>query len=151
MSSNQPEFRCGSWHLEVRDSAGLGLPTPSGILGVEPGLDRVTERSGGLGRQLLAGRDGQLQLDEVGPGGHYLGCEHTQANFKSAFWRSDLFDYKPFETWAEEGSRDTMQLAAERVAKQLGDYQQPHLDEGTREALDAYVAQRKESMPDAFI
>jgi trimethylamine--corrinoid protein Co-methyltransferase len=43
-------------------------------------------------------------IREVGPGGHYLGCAHTQANFKSAFWRSDLLDYKPFETWAEEGS-----------------------------------------------
>ncbi|MGY9050292.1 MAG: trimethylamine methyltransferase family protein, partial [Rhodobacterales bacterium] len=34
-------------------------------------------------------------IAEVGPGGHYLGCAHTQANFKDAFWRSDLFDYKP--------------------------------------------------------
>ncbi len=36
-------------------------------------------------------------IREVGPGGHYLGCEHTQANFKTAFWKSDLLDYKPFE------------------------------------------------------
>ena len=35
-------------------------------------------------------------IREVGPGGHYLGCAHTQANFKDAFWRSDLLDYKPF-------------------------------------------------------
>jgi trimethylamine--corrinoid protein Co-methyltransferase len=90
-------------------------------------------------------------LREVGPGGHFLGCEHTQANFKSAFWRSDLLDYKPFETWAEEGARDTMQLANERVKKQLNDYQQPALDEGIREALDAYVAKRKSEMPDAFV
>jgi trimethylamine--corrinoid protein Co-methyltransferase len=90
-------------------------------------------------------------IREVGPGGHFLGCSHTQVNFKSAFWRSDLFDYKPFETWAEEGSRDTMQLANERVKKQLGDYQQPALDEGVREALDEYVAKKKASMPDAFI
>ena len=27
-------------------------------------------------------------IREVGPGGHYLGCAHTQANFKDAFWRS---------------------------------------------------------------
>jgi trimethylamine---corrinoid protein Co-methyltransferase len=90
-------------------------------------------------------------IREVGPGGHYLGCEHTQANFKSAFWRSDLFDYKPFETWAEEGARDTQSLAEVRVAKMLGDYQQPHLDEGVREALDDYVARRKSEMPDAFV
>ncbi|MDT2074178.1 MAG: trimethylamine methyltransferase family protein, partial [Planktomarina sp.] len=49
---------------------------------------------------------------EVGPSGHYLGCEHTQKNFKAAFWRSNLFDYKPFETWYEEGARDTYALAA---------------------------------------
>ena len=27
-------------------------------------------------------------IREVGPGGHYLGCAHTQANFKEAFWRT---------------------------------------------------------------
>ena len=32
-------------------------------------------------------------IREVGPGGHYLGCAHTQANFKAAFWKSDLLDY----------------------------------------------------------
>ncbi|MDC3348368.1 trimethylamine methyltransferase family protein, partial [Paracoccaceae bacterium] len=45
-------------------------------------------------------------IREVGPGGHFLGCEHTQANFKNAFWRSEMLDYKPFETWADEGARD---------------------------------------------
>jgi len=90
-------------------------------------------------------------IREVGPGGHYLGCAHTQANFKSAFWRSDLLDYKPFETWAEEGSRDTQTLANERVRKQLADYQAPEMDPGTREALEDFVATRKAGMPDAFI
>mgnify|MGYP002143183175 FL=1 len=106
-----------------------------------------------LAQGIIMDQNGQGMdaIREVGPGGHYLGCEHTQANFKSAFWRSDLLDYKPFETWAEEGSRDTMQLASERVKKQLADYQQPHLDEGIREGLEAYVAKKKESMPDAFM
>jgi trimethylamine--corrinoid protein Co-methyltransferase len=90
-------------------------------------------------------------LREVGPGGHFLGCEHTQKNFKTAFWRSDLFDYKPFETWYEEGARDTETLASIRVGKMLGDYQAPALDEGIRESIDDYVARKKASMPDAFI
>ena len=89
-------------------------------------------------------------IREVGPGGHYLGCAHTQANFKSAFWRSDLLDYKPFETWADEGGRDTMVLANARVHKLLADYQQPPLDPAIAEALAAYVAKRKAEMPDAF-
>jgi trimethylamine--corrinoid protein Co-methyltransferase len=90
-------------------------------------------------------------IEEVGPGGHYLGCAHTQDNFKTAFWRSDLLDYKPFETWADEGSRDTEALASLRVEKMLADYQQPHLDPSIDEALKAYVRQKKESMPDAFV
>ncbi|MAY85767.1 MAG: trimethylamine methyltransferase [Pseudooceanicola sp.] len=89
-------------------------------------------------------------IAEVGPGGHYLGCAHTQANFKSAFWRTNLLDYKPFETWEEEGARDTVTLAAKRVETLLNTYQQPELDPGIAEALDAYVATKKASMPDAF-
>ncbi|WP_425050726.1 trimethylamine methyltransferase family protein [Psychromarinibacter sp. S121] len=89
-------------------------------------------------------------IREVGPGGHYLGCAHTQANFKTAFWRSELLDYKPFETWAEEGARDTLALATERARKLLNDYQQPQMDPAVSEALAAYVAERKASMPDSF-
>ncbi|WP_420858839.1 trimethylamine methyltransferase family protein [Marivivens marinus] len=90
-------------------------------------------------------------IREVGPGGHYLGCAHTQANFKTSFWRSDLLDYKPFEQWDEEGARDTMTLANLRVKKLLEQYQKPALDAGIEEALNAYVAEKKASMPDAFM
>ncbi|MFP4275283.1 MAG: trimethylamine methyltransferase family protein [Paracoccaceae bacterium] len=89
-------------------------------------------------------------IREVGPGGHYLGCAHTQAHFKDAFWRTELFDYKPFETWDEEGARDTVTLAAERVERLLGQYQQPAMDPAVAEALSAYVAGKKAAMPDAF-
>ena len=89
-------------------------------------------------------------IRQVGPGGHYLGCDHTQANFKDAFWRTQLLDYKPFETWDEEGARDTQALASARVAKMLAEYQQPAMDPAIAEALRAYVAEKKASMPDAF-
>jgi trimethylamine--corrinoid protein Co-methyltransferase len=106
-----------------------------------------------LARGIDVSEKGQAMeaIREVGPGGHYLGCGHTQANFKSAFWRTDLFDYKPFETWDEEGARDTEALAAQRVTRLLGDYQQPALDPGIAEALEAFVARRKAEMPDAFV
>ncbi len=89
-------------------------------------------------------------IREVGPGGHYLGCAHTQANFKEAFWRSELLDYKPFETWDDEGGRDTVALASARVEKLLTDYQQPTMDPAIYEALTGYVAAKKDSLPDAF-
>ena len=89
-------------------------------------------------------------IREVGPGGHYLGCAHTQANFQTAFWRSDLLDYKPFETWAEEGERDTQALASARVAYLLENYQQPAIDPGIVEQLDAFIAKKKADAPKAF-
>jgi len=90
-------------------------------------------------------------IQEVGPGGHYLGCAHTEENYKEAFWRSELMDYKPFETWDEEGARDTVTLASVRVAKLIAGYQQPPLDPAILQALNAYVADKKASMPDAFM
>ncbi len=90
-------------------------------------------------------------IAEVGPGGHYLGCAHTQANFKTAFWRSDLLDYKPFETWDEEGARDTQTLASARVQKLIDTYQQPPLDPDIEARLRTYVAEKKASMPDSFM
>ena len=89
-------------------------------------------------------------IREVGPGGHYLGCAHTQANFKSAFWRSDLLDYKPFETWFDEGARDTESLASARVAKLLADYVQPPIDPDKAAALETYIAEKKAKAPKAF-
>ncbi|MCT8328794.1 trimethylamine methyltransferase family protein [Albidovulum sediminis] len=111
----------------------------------------------GILHHLAAGVDisenGQAMdaIREVGPGGHYLGCAHTQANFKTAFWRTNLLDYKPYETWEEEGARDTVQLARERVARLLADYQKPAIDPAVEEALNAYVAQKKAAVPDAFM
>ena len=106
-----------------------------------------------MGLGVSADENGQAMdaIREVGPSGHYLGCDHTQKNFKSAFWRSNLFDYKPFETWYEEGARDTYTLAAERVAHQLASYRQPPLDPEILAALEKYVADKKAAMPDAFV
>ncbi len=106
-----------------------------------------------LARGVSVDTNGQAMdaIREVGPGGHYLGCAHTQANFKDAFWRSDLLDYKPFETWSEEGARDTQALASQRVKQLLADYQKPAMDPAIEEALHAYVRDKKASMPDAFV
>ena len=59
-------------------------------------------------------------------------------------------DYKPFETWFEEGQRDTVALASARVERLLSDYVQPEIDPGIDEGLKEYVAKKKESEPDAF-
>jgi trimethylamine--corrinoid protein Co-methyltransferase len=87
-------------------------------------------------------------IREVGPGSHYLGCAHTQANFETAFWRSSLADNNSFEQWRDEGGKDIVVRANERWKQMLRDYQAPPLDESIDEQLQAFMAKRKEVLPD---
>jgi trimethylamine--corrinoid protein Co-methyltransferase len=89
-------------------------------------------------------------IREVGPGSHFLGCAHTQANFETAFYRSAVADNNSFEQWQAEGGLDTARRANALWKKWLADYEAPALDPAVDEALNAFVRQKKESMPDAF-
>jgi trimethylamine--corrinoid protein Co-methyltransferase len=88
-------------------------------------------------------------LREVGPGNHFLGCSHTQANFQSAFWRSETADNNSFEQWQSEGSLDAAQRANRRWKSALADYVAPSIDIAIDEALQDYIKVRKASFADA--
>jgi trimethylamine--corrinoid protein Co-methyltransferase len=89
-------------------------------------------------------------IREVGPGSHFLGCAHTQANFETAFYRSPVADNNSFEQWESEGSQDTYRRANGLYKKMLADYEAPPLDPAIDESLRDFIAQKKASMPDAF-
>jgi trimethylamine---corrinoid protein Co-methyltransferase len=86
---------------------------------------------------------------EVGPGGHFLGCAHTRANFETAFFRSSVADNNSVEQWEAEGRLDAAQRANGLWKKALAEYVPPPLDPGIDEALRAFIERRKASMPDA--
>ena len=89
-----------------------------------------------------------IAIREVGPGSHFLGCAHTQANFETAFWRSAIADNNSFEQWRDDGGKDVAQRANETWKRMLRDYEAPALDPGLDEALQAFMAKRKEKLPD---
>ncbi|WEX11874.1 trimethylamine methyltransferase family protein [Chelativorans sp. AA-79] len=89
-------------------------------------------------------------IREVGPGSHYLGCAHTQANFQTAFYRSAIADNNSYEQWSSEGEKAAHQRAGQLARQWLDTYQAPALDEAIDEALKDFVARKKDSMPDAF-
>ncbi|KXF76907.1 trimethylamine methyltransferase [Paramesorhizobium deserti] len=89
-------------------------------------------------------------IREVGPGSHYLGCSHTQANFQSAFYRSSIADNNSYEQWQAEGEKRADQRANELARRWLESYEAPYLDPAVDEALKAFIAEKKASMPDAF-
>ncbi|MBB3189180.1 trimethylamine methyltransferase family protein [Halomonas cerina] len=88
-------------------------------------------------------------IREVGPGKHFLGCAHTQANFRTAFYLSPLTDNNSFEQWDADGRLDMAQRANARWKTLLAEYQAPVLDPAIDEALVTYMETRKASFPDS--
>lgn len=87
-------------------------------------------------------------LREVGPGSHFLGAAHTQANFEKAFYRSTIADNNSFEQWEEEGSLDAAQRANRIWKKMLAEYEAPTLDDSIDEALQEFMTRRKAEFAD---
>jgi trimethylamine--corrinoid protein Co-methyltransferase len=111
----------------------------------------------GMMHTLLAGVDlsanGQAldAMREVGPGKHYLGCAHTQANFENAFYRSPLADNNSYEQWEAEGATNMSKRANVMYKKMLSEYVPPPMDPAIDEALLEYIAKRKAESPDSNV
>ncbi len=90
-------------------------------------------------------------IREVGPGNHFLGCTHTQANFETAFYQSMIADYSSYEQWFSEGRLTTEQRANAVWKKMLGNYVDPGLSPELDEALGAFIARRKEAITDEIM
>lgn len=87
-------------------------------------------------------------MQEVGPGGHFFGCDHTMARYKTAFYEPFLSDWQNQENWQLAGAKDATVRATEIWQKALQEYEAPMQDEAIAEELAAYVSKRKEQLGD---
>ncbi|MCH8155295.1 MAG: trimethylamine methyltransferase family protein, partial [Proteobacteria bacterium] len=97
----------------------------------------------------IAVDEASLGLDairEVQPGGHFFGAAHTLERYETAFYQPMLSDWRNYETWAEDGARSATGRATAIWKDLLESYQQPALDPGVKDALEAYVRRRKEEI-----
>lgn len=85
-------------------------------------------------------------MQEVGPGGHFFGAQHTLAHFDHAFYEPMLSDWRNFETWSETGAKTGTERAHIIWKELLRNYEAPPLEPDRLEALEAYVAKRKEQI-----
>ena len=85
-------------------------------------------------------------MREVGPGGHFFGCEHTMQRYENAFYTPFLSDWQNHENWVIAGAKDATTRATQIWQQVLRDYEPPPIDPGINEALEAFVAKRKEAM-----
>ena len=113
------------------------------------------DRLGGyqkLGAGLDSGPEAMARdaYGEVEPAGHFLGSAHTMRNYQTAFYEPALSDSENVESWEEGGSKDMRKRAFERWNDMLNRYEKPPIDQAKEEELRAYVAKRKEELPDAW-
>ena len=91
--------------------------------------------------------DDDIALDairEVGPGGHYFGCQHTQERYQRAFYAPMISDWRNYEAWQLDGAAWTAERA-HRVYKQiLNEFEPPPMNGDHQEDLRRFVAQRKQ-------
>jgi trimethylamine---corrinoid protein Co-methyltransferase len=80
----------------------------------------------------------------VGPGSHFFQASHTLARYERAFYTPLLSDWRNFETWSEDGALDATQRAHRIWQALLAAHEEPPIDPGIAEELDAFVARRKE-------
>jgi trimethylamine--corrinoid protein Co-methyltransferase len=96
--------------------------------------------------------DADIGLDAicgVAPGGHFFGEAHTLERYQTAFYRPLLSDWSNFENWRDAGSKNATERAGAIWRRLRDEFVPPPLDQGVREALEAYVARRRIELADA--
>jgi len=83
-------------------------------------------------------------IAEVGGQGHFFGLQHTQDRYETAFYQPFLSDWRNFEAWEAAGGIWTPERAHHLYKDIITSFEAPHMDEGIREELEAFVARRKE-------
>jgi len=85
-------------------------------------------------------------IDEVGPGGHFFGSGHTMERYKTAFYEPLLSDWQNHESWEQAGAKTATERATDIWQQALREFEPPPLDPGRLEAIDDYVARRKQEI-----
>jgi trimethylamine---corrinoid protein Co-methyltransferase len=69
----------------------------------------------GKGTPVSLEKIGVDTIVEVGPAGHYLDAAHTMENFRSEIWMPTVFNRMMWETWKEQGGKDSVELARDKA------------------------------------
>ena len=132
------------WHSAGWNEAGMHCSTAKFVVDAEQCA---------MGHRMASGirwddfDEALAAVRDVGPGGHYLGHQHTQDNFGRAFFMPELFDNNNIDQWQADGAKDTTARALEKAQQMLRDYEEPALDPATDEALNDFIARREREIP----
>jgi len=78
-------------------------------------------------------------IDRVGPGGHFLGDEHTFRHFREN-WQPDITDRHTYEGWVEAGQKTMRQRAREKIDRILASHVPEALPPEAEAEIDRILA-----------
>jgi trimethylamine--corrinoid protein Co-methyltransferase len=90
--------------------------------------------------------EGLEAIASVPTGGHFFGAQHTMARYETAFYSPLVSNWQNYENWQLAGALDATRRATGIWRAALENYEKPPLDASIAEALDAFVARRKETL-----
>ena len=82
-------------------------------------------------------------IKEVGPDGHYFGCDHTQERYESAFYQPMISDWSNYEAWNLNGGVWTAERAHKVYKEIINEFEPPPMDISIKEELQQFVRRRK--------
>jgi trimethylamine--corrinoid protein Co-methyltransferase len=95
----------------------------------------------------FATTDDDIALDairEVGPSGHYFGCQHTQDRYTTAFYAPFVSDWRNYEAWQIDGAVETPERAHRIYKSIMAEFEAPAMNGDHQEDLRRFVARRKQ-------
>ncbi len=99
----------------------------------------------GMVRKIIAGVEVNKDtlaldvIDEVGPGGHFLGTTHTFKHFKEQIWFPTLIDRQRYSQWESQGKKTMGQRIKEKAQRIIWDYKPEPLAQDVKHKLDLLV------------
>lgn len=79
-------------------------------------------------------------VDEVGPGGHFLGEDHTVENFKNETWFPDIVNRMRYDGWkTKTGSARMSERIKDKLHKILDEHEVPSLPEEKLEKIQEII------------
>ena len=82
-------------------------------------------------------------IKEVGPDGHFFGCQHTQDRYETAFYQPMISDWSNFEAWELKGGVWTAERAHKVYKEIINEFQGPIIDISIKDELAEFVTKRK--------
>lgn len=79
-------------------------------------------------------------IASVGPGGHFLGTDHTRENY---FQINKLQNNDSYEQWVEDGAKSAEVVGAEEAKRKLETYESPPMADDVAGRLDEFVARQR--------